>query len=88
MLWLYLATHDNANIYYLVIIADCGQPTEVPNAYINEGNTLEGSVRTYSCNANTVLDGHPEIRCGVDGKWSPTSFRCQRKFQSEEPMFI
>ena len=60
--------------------ADCGIPMDIPNAVWAPGPSLEGSMTTYTCSSNTVLEGNPAVVCGNDGMWSKPEFYCRRKF--------
>ncbi|XP_062621271.1 sushi, von Willebrand factor type A, EGF and pentraxin domain-containing protein 1-like isoform X4 [Saccostrea cucullata] len=56
---------------------DCGEPMKIERATINQGSTLEGDVRTYTCNQQTVTEGETRITCLESGFWSNTSLYCR-----------
>ncbi|KAL5019495.1 hypothetical protein ScPMuIL_002387 [Solemya velum] len=58
-------------------VPDCGQPPEVPNADISEGETSIGSTRIYTCQSDFYMWGEPNsITCLEDGSWSDTTIGC------------
>ncbi|XP_055995640.1 sushi, von Willebrand factor type A, EGF and pentraxin domain-containing protein 1-like isoform X2 [Ostrea edulis] len=56
---------------------DCGPPPVVRRSTISVGNTLQGTVRLYNCDQNTVTEGHTSIECQIDGTWSQTDLYCR-----------
>lgn len=64
----------------LWILADCGPPKMIHRALLSDGDTVEGSFRTYTCSANTVPEGETKIVCQNDGQWSTTSLYCRRNY--------
>lgn len=60
--------------------ADCGAPPFITRATVSSGITLEGSIRTYTCNANTLTQGTINTRCQLDGKWTAVDLYCRRKY--------
>lgn len=52
----------------------------IHRALLSEGDTVEGSFRTYTCSANTVPEGETKIACQNDGQWSTTSLYCRRNY--------
>lgn len=63
------------------MLADCGVPMAILRSTISPGTTLEGDVRTYSCDPNTVTEGPTESICQINGQWSltPNDLYCRRK---------
>lgn len=61
-------------------LADCGPPKMIHRALLSDGDTVEGSFRTYTCSANTVPEGETKIVCQNDGQWSTTSLYCRRNY--------
>ena len=72
----------NNNVYTSIILyflVDCGEP-EVPlNGTVQvDGNNLEGSVATYSCDAGHLLIGDTQRMCtSNDSIWSGAVPECQ-----------
>lgn len=62
-----------------VLIADCGAPPVVTRATISAGNTLEGSIRMYTCDANTLTQGTINTRCQLNGQWTSVDLYCRRE---------
>lgn len=52
----------------------------IHRALLSDGDTVEGSLRTYTCSANTVPEGETKIVCQNDGQWSTTSLYCRRNY--------
>lgn len=52
----------------------------IHRALLSDGDTVEGSFRTYTCSANTVPEGETKIVCQNDGQWSTTSLYCRRNY--------
>ncbi|KAK3102854.1 hypothetical protein FSP39_014448, partial [Pinctada imbricata] len=61
----------------LVCPADCGQPPKLPYTIMDPGSTIEGTRRSYKCEANTIMEGNPDIVCSDDGGWSVTDLYCR-----------
>ena len=62
-----------------VLIADCGAPPVITRATISAGNTLEGSIRMYTCDANTLTQGTINTRCQLNGQWTSVDLYCRRE---------
>lgn len=67
--------------------ADCGAPPFITRATVSSGSTLEGSIRTYTCNANTLTQGTINTRCQLNGKWTAVDLYCRRKYFTEHARF-
>lgn len=52
----------------------------IHRALLSDGDTVEGSFRTYTCSANTVPEGETKIVCQNDEQWSTTSLYCRRNY--------
>lgn len=65
--------------WWTAVVANCGEPMKIERATIDQGSTLEGSVRTYTCDMKTVTEGETKIACLESGVWSDTSLYCRRK---------
>ena len=56
----------------------CPSPPSVSHATISAGDTLVGTMRTYSCNAGYVDNEVPgNITCEANAQWSTTLFACR-----------
>lgn len=56
---------------------DCGAPRQIERATVSPGSTLEGSVRTYTCDANSKAEGDIVTTCRIDGTWSNINLYCR-----------
>lgn len=50
----------------------------IARASVDQGLTLEGTVRTYTCDLRTVTEGDRKITCLESGLWSSTDLYCRR----------
>ncbi len=58
----------------LIVLVQC----PAPNAPVNGGVTLEGSIATYSCDAGYELLGEPTRTCSqTEGMWSNAAPNCE-----------
>lgn len=62
-----------------VILADCGMPPTIARATVRPGETTEGAVRTYICDADTKAKGDPTINCQNNGQWTISTLTCESK---------
>ena len=51
----------------------------IARASVDQGLTLEGTVRTYTCDLRTVTEGDRKITCLESGLWSSTDLYCRRQ---------
>lgn len=68
--------------FWFVILADCGRPPTIARATVRLGETTEGAVRTYICDADTKANGDPTITCQNDGQWTISTLTCESKPKS------
>ncbi|KAK3591868.1 hypothetical protein CHS0354_005070 [Potamilus streckersoni] len=54
----------------------CDDPPIVPNALVDVGSNLIGSLRTYTCRDGFLAKGKTSLICQPDAHWSPIEFMC------------
>lgn len=67
------------------VVADCGEPLVIERATVDQGTTLEGAVRRYTCLQNTITEGETTTTCLETGLWSATNLYCRREYNLPPP---
>lgn len=70
---------------FFVVVADCGEPLVIERATVDQGTTLEGAVRRYTCSQNTITEGETTTTCLETGLWSATNLYCRREYNLPPP---
>ena len=68
----------------LSTVVDCGTPPEIDHGLTSlSGGTVLGSLVTYSCEREYVLDGISTRQCQENSQWSGQSPICKRMLTPE-----
>lgn len=70
------------------VVADCGEPLVIERATVDQGTTLEGAVRRYTCSQNTITEGETTTTCLETGVWSATNLYCRREYNWSPPFSL
>ena len=63
-----------------LLAVDCGPLSDPPYGRVNtSAGTTFNKVAHYSCNNGYILVGSMTRTCAENGRWSPSSPRCDRK---------
>jgi len=63
-------------LYFNVVESPCPILSPPDNGHLEVSGKGYGAVATYFCNSGFKLDGYPQIRCTIDGRWSNTVPNC------------
>ncbi|KAL4224623.1 hypothetical protein ACF0H5_015321 [Mactra antiquata] len=67
-----------STVYFSCVI-DCGAPSDISDATVSSGSTLEGSIRSYTCNIGYTASTSTTVTsttCDSNGIWSAVSLTC------------
>ncbi|KAL4224625.1 hypothetical protein ACF0H5_015323 [Mactra antiquata] len=67
-----------STVYFSCVI-DCGAPSDISDATVSSGSTLEGSIRSYTCNSGYTASTSTTVTsttCDSNGLWSAVSLTC------------